>query len=383
MNANSHICRFISEHPNWERLLKEEYFIKVRREGALAIFVYGYDCDFSTPIVQEARGIIIDTERCEVVCWPFRKFGNYNESYADEIDWENARVLEKVDGSIIKLWYDYANNSWQFSTNGTIRAENASVEGYPTLTFESIIKRADNFGDIPFDALDKNKTYIFELVSPETRVVIGYEGTSLYHIGTRHNVTGLESEENIGIKKPASYPLRSLEDCRHAAAKLNTGADDEVVAEGFVVVDALWRRVKVKSPDYIVMHKLTSAKSITKASCIEMLISGGDELDILLKANPQLQHVVKYYDYKLSELEFTADRIAELARALNTEFSGDRGAVAKTIKKHRLYFVGFLALDRKGSGRELLLSQPIEKIIKLIDEYEGEDLREIFDASEE
>jgi hypothetical protein len=104
MNKNSHICRFISEHPNWERLLKEDYFIKVRREGALAIFVYGYDCDFSNPIVQEARGIIIDTERREVVCWPFRKFGNYNESYADDIDWENARVLEKVDGSIIKLW---------------------------------------------------------------------------------------------------------------------------------------------------------------------------------------------------------------------------------------------------------------------------------------
>ena len=340
MNANSHICKFISEHPDWEKLLKDDYFIKIRREGALAIFVYSYDCDFSNPIVQEARGIIIDTERTEVVCWPFRKFGNYSESYADEIDWENARVLEKVDGSIIKLWYDFANNSWQFSTNGTIRAENASVEGYPTLTFESIIKRADNFGDIPFDALDKDKTYIFELVSPETRVVIGYECTSLYHIGTRHNITGLESEEDIDIKKPASYPIGSLDECRKAAANLNTGEGDDVTAEGFVVVDSHWRRVKVKSPDYIVMHRITSAKSISKASYIEMLISGDEELNILLKANPHLQHVVKYYDYKLSELKFTADRIAELTRALNQEYSGDRGAVARTITKHPLYFIG-------------------------------------------
>ena len=114
-----------------------------------------------------------------------------------------------------------------------------------------------------------------------------------------------------------------------------------------------------------------------------MLISGDEELNILLKANPHLQHVVKYYDYKLSELKFTADRIAELTRALNQEYSGDRGAVARTITKHPLYFIGFLALDRCGSGSELLLSQPMEKLLKLIDDYHSDDLRRIFEIPEE
>ena len=47
-----------------------------------------------------------------------------------------------------------------------------------------------------------------------------YFKTSLYHIGTRSNITGIESEEDIGIKKPKSFPLSSLADCLAAAAAL-------------------------------------------------------------------------------------------------------------------------------------------------------------------
>ena len=103
ITCSSEICNFINEHPNWRDLLIEEYRINIKEEYPFAIFNYGIDCDFSNPIVQEARGIIIDIEDCDVVCWPFRKFGNYNESYADKIDWNTARVQDKIDGSIIKL----------------------------------------------------------------------------------------------------------------------------------------------------------------------------------------------------------------------------------------------------------------------------------------
>ena len=128
--------------------------IRMKREGALCIFNYEITADFTLPQVQEARGIILNTEKREVVCWPFRKFGNHNESYADEIDWSTARVQEKVDGSIVKLWYDEANEKWQFSTNGCIRAERASVNGRLDLTYGELIEKAENYGQIPFDRLD-------------------------------------------------------------------------------------------------------------------------------------------------------------------------------------------------------------------------------------
>ena len=384
MNFNSLICNFISDHPNdWDDILFREHAIKVKKEGNYAIFNYGFECDYANPLVQEARGIIIDVTNLEVVCWPFRKFGNHNESYADEIDWSHAKVLEKVDGSIVKLWYDYGLGKWQFSTNGTIRAENASIDNYIGLNFGDVILRADNYSDIPFGNLDKDCTYIFELVSPETQIVVKYNSTSLYHIGTRNNKTGVEREEDIGIKKPASYPLDSLEQCLRAATELNKGEQatensDEVSKEGFVVVDANWHRVKVKSPDYLMMHRLKQITSLTKRDCIALIMEDNENIRIMCAASPCLVPVFKYYEFRLAELKYQADKLGILSRSLYQEYSRDRAAVAKIILKHRLAFVGFRCLECDMSGGEILMNYPLEKIAKLIPDYEPEDLYSLF-----
>ena len=236
MNENSVLCRFLAAHPaDWEERLSA-LGIRMKRGGALCIFNYNITSDFSLPEVAEARGIILDTEKREVVCWPFRKFGNYNESYADRIDWQTARVQEKVDGSIVKLWFDGKRGAWQFSTNGCIRAEEASVDGRWDLKYGDLIRKAENYGEIPFYALDREKTYIFELVSPEAPIVVAYPKTLLYHIGTRSNLTGREETPDIGLPRPKEYPLSSLEDCLRAAAALNA-TKEAVTEEGFVVVD--------------------------------------------------------------------------------------------------------------------------------------------------
>lgn len=380
MNPHSYICRFIAEHPeDWEATLRRDLDLRIKHEGALAIFNYNIIADFHDPIVQEARGIIIDTERLEVVCWPFRKFGNHTEGYADKINWANARVLEKVDGSLIKLWYDHAAAHWQFSTNGTVRADNAGVDGKPGLTFLDVIRRADNYGDIPFDRLDRDATYIFELVSPETKVVIDYGVTTLYHLGTRSNVTGEERCEDIGIKTPAAYPITSLADCIAAANALNRSDEGTgVTHEGFVVVDDCYRRVKVKSPDYIVMHRLNLSGHIPKQDCIILLLSGRENVDLCLTANPDLAPTIKFYDYKLTELCLTADRLGDMARRLYDEYSGDRGAVARIINRHPLAPIAFRCLSRPESGSEILRSMPVERITKLIPTYEPEDLSLLF-----
>ena len=379
MNLHSHLCQFLDAHPtDWEQLLTEQYGLRIKWDGELAIFNYQIACDFHDPIVQEARGIILDTARREVVCWPFRKFGNYNESYADTVDWSTARVLEKVDGSIIKLWYDFAADRWQFSTNGTIRAEQANVDGHVGLSFGDVLFRAENYGAIPFDRLDRSYTYIFELVSPETQVVVNYGKTALYHLGTRHNRTGQECEMEIGVQKPASYPLHSLSDCVRAAVKLNEGTADTVIErEGFVVVDGNYHRVKIKSPDYIMMHHLHQNAIPSRAECLEILTSSRGDIGGLCKANPNLAHVFKYYDYQLAELCHRADRIAELARKLYAEY-GERKAVAKVLLRHPLYHIGFLALDREEKGREILLALPLSRLEKLIPQYTPDDLNKLF-----
>jgi hypothetical protein len=374
MNKNSHLCRFLAEHPNdWEEILKKEYGLRIKSEGDYAVFNYNINCDFRDPIVQEARGIILDTVRCEVVCWPFRKFGNYNEGYADEIDWTTARVQEKVDGSIVKLWFDHALSVWQFSTNRTIRAEKAGVEEHPALTYATVIKRAENYSKIPFDSLDKNSTYIFELVSPETKVVVDYGATKLYHIGTRSNLTGEEREEELGIEKPKQYSLGSLSETIEAARSLNADmGSSSVDAEGFVVVDAKWNRVKVKALEYVAAHHLSSVATISKKDCVYMLLNAPEKIGSIVNKEAEVQ--VKYYDYKLCELFWQCEQMGRLAFNLYEEFSRDRGAVAKVIGKHRLSVIGFKCLDKGLTGREVLLSFPFEKICSWIDDYEEKDI---------
>ena len=381
MNRNSIICNFIAEHPNdWEQLLADEYGIKIKKEEPYAILNYGLNCDYFNPLVQEARGIIIDYVNLEVVCWPFRKFGNHNEGYADSIDWKSARVLEKVDGSIIKLWYDKLARRWQFSTNGMIRAENATVEDMAGLSFGDVIRRADNVNDIPFAQLNKEYTYIFELVSPETRVVIKYDGTSLYHLGTRNNLTGEEYEIDIGIKKPMAYPLTSLTDCIHAAIALNKADNmaEDLDKEGFVVVDKDWHRVKIKSPDYIMMHHVSTLKAITKKECIRILLYERERLDVIYEKCPDIIPSIKYYEYKIAELLHDADKIAMLTQSLYNEYSHDRKAVAGVISKHRLAMVGFACMTTGQKGRDFLLGMQFEKFCKLIPEYQPEDISLLF-----
>ncbi len=381
MNANSVICRYIASHPDdWYESLHKDYGIRIKKEEPLAIFSYNVECDFSNPIVQEARGIIIDYEKIEVVCWPFRKFGNYTESYADKIDWSSAVVLEKVDGSIIKLWYNKPKEKWQFSTNGMIDADNATIDSLSVVRYGEIIRQAVNYNDIPFDTLNKDYTYIFELVSPQTRVVIKYDEIALYHLGTRSNLTGEEFNVDIGIKKPKAYKIGCLEDCIRASTELNKDIvnDDDIENEGFVVVDKDYHRVKVKSPDYIMMHRLKHNDGISKKDCIATILHIQKDVEKICRSNPSLVHIFKYYDFRLAELRHQANQMAFLSRSLYSEYSNDRGAVARIISKHKLAYVGFKALETDQTGEEILATTPIEKLVKLIPDYEPEDLNQLF-----
>ena len=233
--------------------------------------------DFYDPVVKCSRGIILDqSKNFEAVCVPFDKFGNYGEDYADDIDWGSARVQEKLDGSIVKLYHSDLLNKWVFSTNGTIFADSANLPDGST--FGDLIKQAKNYGQLmdAVPSLRKDRTYIFELTSPANRIVIGYPETKLTHIGTRENDSKRELQVDIGIEKPTEYPVHTLEDAIEYANKICTPEERH---EGFVVVDKYYHRIKVKNSFYLQAHylmgKLKSAKNIVK------VIDAGDAGEIL------------------------------------------------------------------------------------------------------
>jgi hypothetical protein len=195
--CNTTIGLFCKEHENWEYLLSQEpYCLKIKEDGDYVMFSYDQiRSDFSYTIVREARGIIFRKGQWEIpVCWAFNKFGNYGESYVPNIDWATSFVTEKVDGSLMKMWYDAG--SWHVSTNGTIDAFKAEMSDmmYPSFGdyFDDTLRKYYPNTDDFLAGLKKDLTYMFELVGPYNRVVVPYKESAIYFLGARDRYTGDE-----------------------------------------------------------------------------------------------------------------------------------------------------------------------------------------------
>lgn len=329
-------------------------------------------CDFSLPETQEARGIIINYETLEVVCWPFRKFGNYGESYVDEIDWLSARTQEKIDGSIIKVWWNHILNNWQVSTNAMINAKDAELstgENFYNLFMEGAKKN-----NLDFSKLNQNKTYIFELIGPLNRVVVKYEEVDIYHIGTRNNITGEESSDDIGIKKPKEYPLNSLEACIKAAEELCKESSEgkfDVEYEGFVVVDKNWNRIKVKSPEYVLVHHALNDGILSKKRIIQLILE--NEYEEYLTYFPKYKDV---FDKYIAKLDILKVEISEAFFVTKEIIENNKDATRKELAalimerlKHRASW-GFAYYNYHNSVMDIINRMSISNLFEELNKIE-------------
>lgn len=365
MNTNSLLCNFVADNEDWESRLRDEYNINSHISDNLVIFNYGIGADFSIPMVQEARGIIINLETLDVVCWPFRKFGNWNENYADKIDWDYAVARQKIDGSLIKLFWNPLTEWWQWATNTTINAIETSVDEIGG-SFLDIIMSADNYADVNFTNLDTTCTYLFELVSPRTQVVIKYPKTHLYHIGTRNNVTGKESNIDIGIEKPGEFKISDLDSIIAHANAINP--DNVVVEEGYVVVDRNFNRIKVKSPKYLMIHSQINNRILTKKRLLNDIFLDKE----LIAEDLRLEAKYCFYKYQVAELTMRVDIFIDYVRALYDEVSQDRYAVYEAIKNHPLAQFGLKALEYDADAKTLIKNMYVQRrdtFLRLMPDY--------------
>ena len=90
--------------------LCNEFNIKVNRHqdfpGLVCLKYSQQESPLEKKIVQQCRGIILDeTKNWQIVSYPYNKFFNYGESQAAAINWDNAVVYDKLDGSLMILYY--------------------------------------------------------------------------------------------------------------------------------------------------------------------------------------------------------------------------------------------------------------------------------------
>ena len=388
---NSLLCNIMHTHPNtWREFMKEEYkCISIKEDGKLAIFNYSIGANFSDPVVREARGIIIDTRFHKVVCRPFSKFFKYDEPNHHRINWKHARADEKIDGSLIKLWYNYIDNEWVFSTNSNIYAKYSPLNLNTNLTFLDAIKSADNYGMIECliedEELNKDYTYMFELIGRGNQVVIKYDTTRLYHIGTRNNNTGEEYDIDLGIVRPNRQYVNSLDFCiNYVSNVLNTSNKKKITgcsSEGLVVVDDNFNRIKVKSPIYVILHNLINNGETSKKQLLLLIHEDKIDIDSVCKQFPNMSHWIRYYSFKYDEFAYQVNSFVSIVRKLYEESTYNRKLVAERIKGHKYASIAFKALDNSLTVEEIMNSMTggfIHQLCKFIPNYEPENYGYLF-----
>jgi len=241
--------------------LQAEYAIKVNRHTRHPhLVMLKYDqirSPMSERIVQECRGLILDEAReWAIVSFPYLKFFNYGEGAAAPIDWSTARVLEKLDGSLMTLYF--YDGEWHVASSGVPDAC-GTANGCAKLMRELFW---DTWNELAYRLpQDTGFVYMFELMTRHNRVIVRHEKARLELHGVRDMRTYVEVDPEPfallnGWECVRSYPLTTLDEILEAASAL-----DPLHNEGFVVRDAAFNRIKVKSPHYVALHHMTDGWS--------------------------------------------------------------------------------------------------------------------------
>ena len=365
------LVQFIREHADWENLLQQKpYCLTISRDNVLGkdlvMFKYSQiDSDFSQEIVKESRGLILEDGTWQVVSYPFRKFMNYGEPTADQIDWSTARITQKIDGSLIKVVR--LGNDLLISTNGTIDAFKAPLQAQVGCKYQSFGELAqamlrEHLGPNYATYFAKGITYMFELVSPWTRVVIPYDRPEMYFLGYRNNGNFQEMPFNRChlaelFPVPKVYSFASFEDCVQNATQLPW--DDE----GYVVNDANFNRVKVKSVAWIQVHHIHDNGNLSYARCLELIRMNevGEVLNYFPEFQDAFQQVEDAYDKFVSQDEAAWDYMLQ---EFDLETASRKDLAIWIQKNFNLPGVGFAMLDKKVSSvREWYQTVNIDKLV--------------------
>lgn len=366
------VLEFIKGHKDWEELLSQApYFIKIFRDEMfgkrLIMLKYNQlDSDFNEEIVRECRGLIIDEDSLEPVCVPFYKFGNYGESYCPEIDWESAVILEKRDGSLIKvvkLGKDYL-----ISTNGCIDAFKAMMP-------DDILCPYKSYGDLFMKAmgdrlslLSEGYTYMFELTSPYNRVVVPYDDIEIALIGIRNNKSLQEelicdSKLKDSFLLPKRYGFKTLEECIESAHSLPYSE------EGYVVVDKHFNRVKIKSLEYVNVHHLRGEGAMSEKRILDIIRQ--NEIAEYLIYFPEYKKLFDEYKRKVNDL-YKAYHLMWLSFS-QLEFNSRKEIALFLQDAKDVYDMGFIFKMLDGKIKEscdFFADMSLDKFVDILHRYE-------------
>lgn len=293
-------------------------------------------------VSQECRSLIVDeNNNWKPVAYPYMKFFNLGEGHAAKIDWDTAQVFEKLDGSIITLYF--YNNTWHISTSGVPDAS-APLNDTGVTFADMFWKVWQRLGySLPNET---QYCYMFELMTPFNRVVVQHSKSNIVLHGVRDMSTLKEYNPNFFAQKNnwecvKVFHLNNFDAVVNAANVLNP-----VESEGFIVCDGNFNRVKIKSPQYVALHHLKGTMSVRRM--IEIILA--NENSEFLTYFPEFQPL---YDVIKEKFDDLINRI--LVVYSENKHLEDRKSFALKVKDYEFAFACFSLYNTKPTDEKVEL----------------------------
>lgn len=262
--------------------------------------------------VREARGIILSKETFEFISLPFIRFFNLGEVSSDFFDFESAYVQEKLDGSVIGLYWDFTQEKWCVQTSGTAEADVPVSNLNYDLTFQELFWIAAN--NAGFDQeyvnniLNKNYIFVFELQSKYNRVVVKIDEPTLTLLTIRDRKTGKEIPleqlksftGDLNLNVIDSIPFSEYGSLEAIKTIVEEKGGQEF--EGFVLVDKNHNRIKVKSKEYVrlaFLQNSMSKKIVSKKNIIQIILQ--NEQDEVIAVFPEHKQLFVEVENKIND----------------------------------------------------------------------------------
>lgn len=227
--------------------------VSVRRDGALLLFDYTAKAQYAARwnfFERVSRGLIIHARTGEIVARPFDKFFNWFEG-GRKAQGHIVTVTEKVDGSLGILFR--VNGGYRITTRGDFNSPQGAW--------------ATQFLNAQYDLRDLGNewTLLFEIVYPENRVVIDYQGReALVLLAARNRFTGAYLPffpDLYELAQKYNFPLPEVHTFNNITEILERTGTLPKEQEGYVVEFSDGERYKFKGDRYLELHKLISGLS--------------------------------------------------------------------------------------------------------------------------
>lgn len=250
--------------------LNNDFGIKIREYPDR--YVLNYDQIDSAkfrfhPIVRVCRNLIISKDFSKVLHRSFDRFFNYGEDpAAAEFDFSKAICEEKLDGSLIGLYYD--GDKWCHCTRSLAYGEGNLNSDIKYKTFADLIDNEVDLTPVYYNG-NKKYSYIFELMSSFDPHVTKPIDTNMYLLAVRNKETGEYVDKYVeGTRIGWQYYPKEFSFQNYSEIKAMVD-NMPISEEGFVCRIGDWR-IKVKSPAHIAAFVLRTG-GLTEEKIINLV----------------------------------------------------------------------------------------------------------------